>query len=81
MGHQSLIPFKAHMQDLIAKSPRVVWRGRLPQDELAKLYSESYALLYPVDFLEVSCITVMEAMAGNCVPITSAAGALPETIG
>lgn len=60
--------------------PGVTWVGRLPQDELAKLFNGSYLWLYPTTFTEVSCITAMEAMAGGCVPVTSAAGALPETI-
>jgi glycosyltransferase involved in cell wall biosynthesis len=81
MGYQPLAAFKDYIISLIAKTPNVVWRGRLPQDELAKLYGEAYALLYPADFLEVSCIVAMEAMAAGCPIVASGAGALPETIG
>jgi glycosyltransferase involved in cell wall biosynthesis len=77
----SMQRLKADCEALMAAQPSVKWRGRLGQDELAKLYQESYAWLYPTSFLEVSCISAMEAMAGGAVPITSAAGALPETIG
>lgn len=74
-------PFKAHIESLIESTPNVEWLGRLPQDKLAQLWCTSYAWTFPTDFLEVSCITAMEAMAGGAVPVTSAAGALPETIG
>ena len=81
MGHGQMAAFKAETMRLLEKVPRVVWRGRLPQSELARLYQESYCWLYPTSFLEVSCISAMEAMAAGCVPVTSAAGALVETIG
>ncbi len=67
------------MMDKLGKS--VVWHGRMPQDALATLYSESAVWVYPSSFLEVSCISAMEAMAGGAVPVTSRVGALPETIG
>lgn len=74
-----MLPFKEHVLRLIQTTPNVEDLGRLPQDRLADLWSTSYAWAYPSDFLEVSCITAMEAMAGGSVPVTSAAGALPET--
>lgn len=80
-GRQDLVKFRTDMARMIETTEGVVWRGRLPQDDLAKLYSEAYAWLYPCDFLEVSCISAMEAMAGGAVPIVTKAGALPETIG
>lgn len=80
-GRDDLAQFKAMVVKQIEAMPRVVWRGRLPQDELAKLYGESVAWLYPTDFLEVSCISAMEAMAGGAIPIATACGALPETVG
>lgn len=81
LGAQRLIPIKQDILTLLESTPQVKWRGRLPQDELAKLYQESYAWLYPTPFLEVSCISAMESLAGGCVPIVSTAGALPETVG
>jgi hypothetical protein len=80
-GRHDLAEFKAEVMALIEKTPQVVFRGRLPQDELAKLYCESYAWLYPSDFLETSAISAMEAMAGGCVPVCSSTGALKETVG
>jgi len=80
-GRTDLIPFKEAVEKKVADTPQVVWRGRLSQRELATLYEESWLWLYPTSFLEVSCISAMEAMAGGAVPVTSAAGALRETIG
>jgi glycosyltransferase involved in cell wall biosynthesis len=80
-GDARLYELKQTITALIERTPRVVWRGRLPQDQLARLYQESYCWLYPSSFTEVSCISAMEAMAGGAVPVTSAVGALPETIG
>jgi glycosyltransferase involved in cell wall biosynthesis len=80
-GRDDLIEFRQGMEKRINESERVVWRGRLPQAELAKLYQESWLWTYPTEFLEVSCISAMEAMAGGAVPVTTRCGALPETIG
>lgn len=73
--------FKKQVVEAMERTPGVVCRGRLPQDELARLYCESYCWTYPTDFLEVSCISAMEAMAGGCLPVASAIGALRETVG
>ncbi len=78
---ENLLRMREHIEAKIAKLKGVTWRGRLPQDELAKMYSEAYLWLYPTDFLEVSCISAMESMAGGAVPVTTACGALPETLG
>ena len=80
-GRSDLAQFKDECLSLIEKTPQVVFRGRLPQDELARLYCESYALLNPGDFIETSYIGAMEAMAGGCIPVTSSVGATKETVG
>ncbi len=80
-GRGDLAHFKADMTKRIESSEGVVWRGRLGQQDLANLYSEAWLWLYPTDFLEVSCISAMEAMAGGAVPITTKCGALTETVG
>ena len=79
-GRHDMAAFKDECMRLIERTPRVVFRGRLPQDELARLYCESYASLYPGDFCETSYIGGMEAMAGGCVPVVSSVGATKETV-
>lgn len=80
-GRRDLAALKHSVEQLIEKTPNVTWLGRLPQDQLAELYQSAQAWTYPSEFLEVSCISAMEAMAGGAVPVASAVGALPETIG
>jgi glycosyltransferase involved in cell wall biosynthesis len=61
--------------------PSIHWRGRLPQGELAQEFLTAEVWAYPTNFLEVSCITAMEAMAAGLTCVTSECGALPETLG
>jgi glycosyltransferase involved in cell wall biosynthesis len=55
--------------------------GGLRQEILAEKMLSSSILAYPNTFPETFCITALEAQAAGCVPVTSALGALPETVG
>ena len=81
MGRQDLAEFKDKLLKMTAMDESIQWLGRLNKQEVANLYRESAVWAYPTSFLEVSCISAMEAMAGGAVPVTSTWGALPETIG
>lgn len=80
-GRHDLAEFKDAVMRTMEATPQVEYVGRLPQDELARRYCRTVAWLYPSDFLETSCITAMEAMAGGCIPVTSSVGAVKETVG
>lgn len=56
------------------------YHGSVGQAELAQAYREADVMAYPNTFPELACISVMEAMATDCLVITSNLGALGETI-
>lgn len=53
----------------------------IKQEELAKEFCQASIWFYPCHFEETSCISAMEAMAAGCVVLSTALGALPETVG
>lgn len=69
------------IKEQLVTIPNVTTYGNIMQGDLAKEFLRSSILAYPNTFAETSCITAMEAQAAGCVPVTSALGALPETIG
>lgn len=69
----------------LAKQSGVTLHGRIGQDQLAEEYLKADALLYPAvmpngqAFDETYCVSVVEAQAAGCFPVTSDHGALRET--
>ena len=84
---EHLAEFYSHCKDLAVKlGDRVAYLGHLSKDQLYEVYHASGVYLYPVpsklvpNFDEISCIAVMEAQACGLPVVTSARGALPETL-
>ena len=59
--------------------PNCVNLGHLTKERLYTLMATSDALLYPTEFDEVSCITIMEALACGLQIVASDSGAIRET--
>lgn len=55
--------------------------GTVLQSQLAREFMKSAILTYPCDYPETSCITAMEAQAAGCAIVSTALGALSETVG
>ncbi len=76
-------PLVAQYEDYVRRLqalPGVEVAGNISQQQLAREYMRSGLLFYPNTFVETSCITALEAMAAGCPVVTSALGALPETV-
>ena len=54
--------------------------GRLPYEDVLKLYSRSYAVLVPSIWEEPLPYVVMEAMAMGTIPVASRIGGIPEIV-
>lgn len=54
--------------------------GRVSQEQILQEYAKSSILAYPTEFGEVSFISGMKAQALGCIPVTTTAGCLEETI-
>ena len=64
----------------LLNQPGVYEHGRIPQEQIMEEYLKSSILAYPTEFGEISYITGMKAQALGCIPITTNAGCLDETI-
>ena len=68
------------MTSKIEETKGVVMHGRVSQAQLANELLESKIWFYPTHFQESSCISVMEAQAAGCIPITTALAALNDNV-
>lgn len=84
MARKRLPGFIQGVEEL-AKQDGITLHGRVGQDRLAEEYLKADAMLYPSvmpngeNFMETYCISVVEALAAGCFPITADHGALRET--
>ena len=87
-GYDNVVPQMKSFYDLLhnkineykKQGRKVEWLGYLTKKELYKEYQKATMYVYPSNFEEISCITVMECMANGLSVICSEKGALPETL-
>ena len=78
--------FHTHVPEIRAAIARlgieghVTWTGFVPDEDLAYLYNQAYALIQP-SLLEGFGLPAVEAMACGTPVISSRAGSLPEVVG
>jgi glycosyltransferase involved in cell wall biosynthesis len=65
----------------MGEQPGVVWRGRVPQKQLAEELLAADIWAYPTSFLETFCGTAVEALAADLKIITTANGNIPYVVG
>jgi glycosyltransferase involved in cell wall biosynthesis len=69
------------LYDLIKKDPDIINHGVLTNKETVKIIGECTIMCYPNFFPETCCAAALESISQNTPVITSAIGALPETVG
>jgi glycosyltransferase involved in cell wall biosynthesis len=72
--HQALL-------ERLSRFPQFHNHGNVTQRQLAREMMRSSILAYPNTFAETSCITALEAQAAGCAIVSSALGAMPESVG
>lgn len=70
----------ADLHRLCLQTEGVAYVGPVAQPALADALAESASLAYPSTYPETSCIAALEAMAMGATVLTTALGALPETL-
>jgi glycosyltransferase involved in cell wall biosynthesis len=84
-GFDNWIKFNPTDPNLIALmtktrlAPRVIYRGSIDEDELAREMLSAGAWLFPTHFTETYCLAALEAQAAGLRVVSTKLGALPET--
>lgn len=72
--------FADECKKMMETRPWVKYHGFTQQDELMRHWMESAVWMYPANFIESFCITVLEAMCSGTYAITRDIGALQDTM-
>lgn len=77
---QQMKPLYDRINGLLEADNRLINLGYLTKKQLMELYSRATAYIYPTEFEEISCISVMEAAAHGLPVIHTGVAALAETV-
>lgn len=64
---------------IIDNNPRIINRGTVERDLLEVALNDSHVFVHPANEIELSCLSLMEAMSAGCVCLHSSNGAMYET--
>lgn len=67
------------LENLMKGKDWITYHGNVQQDVLTRHFKESVVWLYPSDFIETFCISVLEAMCSGTYGIMRSVGALQDT--
>lgn len=59
------------IKDKMKSLPSVNYVGMVPHDKLTREYAASGFILYPTEYPETGCVTLMKAMSAGAIPVTS----------
>lgn len=68
------------LEKKMSERPWVKYHGNVEQKHLAQEMLEAVMWLYPANFIETYCITVLEAICAGVYPIVREIGALKDTV-
>ncbi len=71
----------AQIRALLENMEGVVFRGKVPRNELVALQKSSRVMAYPCTYHEGFCLSALECIAAGAVPVTTDAFALTTTVG
>lgn len=69
-----------NLRAMMSERPWVKYHGNVDQKTLARETMEAAVWLYPANFIESFCITVLETVASRCYPLVRKIGALQNTV-
>ncbi|OQR95589.1 UDP-N-acetylglucosamine-peptide N-acetylglucosaminyltransferase, partial [Thraustotheca clavata] len=72
--------WRSQMENLLQQEG-IAYHGLVDHARLATAYANAGFYLYPTQYPETSCVSIMKAMAAGAIPITSKRGALAEVAG
>ncbi len=73
------IEIQNRIKECISLDSRIIYHGRLSNDDVRKQLQECHIFAYPSIWRETSCISLIEAMSAGLYCITNSFTVLPET--